>query len=77
MQSIVFNDFKSCIACALIVHHPDPKRPFFLEVDAYSIEVFAVLFQQSDGSKHLPCGFSLLNYTSGDCKLLAVKLSLE
>ncbi|KAI2646341.1 Transposon Tf2-9 polyprotein [Labeo rohita] len=80
-----FNDLRRRFTTAPILHHPDPDKPFVVEVDASSTGVGAVLSQrQGDPSKLFPCAYyshklSLAerNYDVGNRKLLAIKLALE
>ncbi|KAI2645110.1 Transposon Tf2-9 polyprotein [Labeo rohita] len=43
-----FNDLRQRFSTAPILHHPDPERPFVLEVDASSTGVGAVLSQRQE-----------------------------
>ncbi|KAI2658093.1 Transposon Tf2-6 polyprotein [Labeo rohita] len=68
-----------------ILHHPDPERPFIVEVDASSTGVGAVLSQrQGKPGKTFPCAYyshkltpAERNYDVGNRELLAIKLALE
>ncbi|KAK3526590.1 hypothetical protein QTP70_030730 [Hemibagrus guttatus] len=65
--------------------HPDPDKPFIVEVDASMTGVGAVLSQQQGNPSRLhPCAFfshklnpAERNYDIGNRELLAVKLALE
>ncbi|KAI2667413.1 Transposon Tf2-6 polyprotein [Labeo rohita] len=80
-----FNDLHQRFTTAPILHHPDPDRPFVVEVDASSTGVGAVLSQrQGEPSKMFPCTYfshklspAERNYDVGNRKLLAIKLVLE
>ncbi|KAG1925616.1 retrotransposable element [Pimephales promelas] len=80
-----FTFLKSAFTTAPLLHHPDPERPFVVEVDASTTGVGGVLSQYSDcSSKPSPCAFFLkkfspaeANYDIGNRELLAVKLALE
>ncbi|KAK3542410.1 hypothetical protein QTP86_025816 [Hemibagrus guttatus] len=70
---------------APLLIHPDPNKPFIVEVDASTTGVGAVLSQQQGNPSHLhPCAFfyrklnpAERNYDIGNRELLAVKLALE
>ncbi|KAK3530803.1 hypothetical protein QTP70_002830 [Hemibagrus guttatus] len=70
---------------APILCHPDPDRPFVVEVDASSSGLRAVLSQQhGDPRKVHPCAFysqklttAAVNYDVGNWELLAIKAALE
>ncbi|KAG1952338.1 hypothetical protein F2P79_010259 [Pimephales promelas] len=80
-----FTSLKSAFTTAPLLHHPDPERPFVVEVDASTTGVGGVLSQCSDcSSKPLPCAFfskkfspAEENYDIVNRELLAVKLALE
>ncbi|KAI2655842.1 Transposon Tf2-6 polyprotein [Labeo rohita] len=80
-----FNDLRQRFSTAPILHHPDPERPFVLEVDASSTGVGAVLSQrQGEPPKLFPCAYfshklnpAERNYDVGNRELLAIKLALE
>ncbi|KAK3525120.1 hypothetical protein QTP86_016571 [Hemibagrus guttatus] len=70
---------------APLLIHPDPDKPFVVEVDASTTGVGAVLSQQqgNPGCLH-PCAFfshklnlAERNYDIGNRELLAIKLALE
>ncbi|KAL0194363.1 hypothetical protein M9458_012659, partial [Cirrhinus mrigala] len=75
----------SIFSTAPLLHHPDPKRPFIVEVDTSTVRVGAVLSQGvSESSLLHPCAsFSRKlspaeqNYDVGNRELLAIKLALE
>ncbi|KAL0152980.1 hypothetical protein M9458_051733 [Cirrhinus mrigala] len=80
-----FNDLRLRFSTAPILHHPDPDKPFVVEVDASSTGVGAVLSQrQGDPPKLFPCAYfshklssAEKNYDVGNRELLAIKLALE
>ncbi|KAI2649902.1 Transposon Tf2-8 polyprotein [Labeo rohita] len=80
-----FDDLRQRFTTAPILHHPDPDRPFIVEVDASSTGVGAVLSQQhSEPAKMFPCAYfshklspAERNYDVGNRELLAIKLALE
>ncbi|KAI2647533.1 Transposon Tf2-6 polyprotein [Labeo rohita] len=80
-----FDDLRRRFTTAPILHHPDPERPFVVEVDASSTGVGAVLSQrQGDPAKMFPCAYyshkltpAERNYDVGNRELLAIKLALE
>ncbi len=80
-----FEALKKAFTCALLLIHPDPNRPFIVEVDASTTGVGAVLSQQQGTPAKLhPCAFfsrklSLAerNYDISNRELLAIKLALE
>lgn len=50
-----FNTLKHAFTIALTLHHPDPERPFNIEVDTFETVVGAVLSQQfADPPKLFP-----------------------
>ncbi|KAK3561116.1 hypothetical protein QTP86_028309, partial [Hemibagrus guttatus] len=80
-----FQRLKDCFTTAPILCHPDPDRPFVVEVDASSSGLGAVLSQQhgDPGKVHL-CAFysrklatAEVNYDMGNRELLAIKAALE
>ncbi|KAI2667005.1 Transposon Tf2-6 polyprotein [Labeo rohita] len=80
-----FHELRQRFTSAPILRHPDPQRPFIVEVDASSTGVGAVLSQrQGQPSKTFPCAFyshklspAERNYDVGNRELLAIKLALE
>ncbi|KAI2649283.1 Transposon Tf2-8 polyprotein [Labeo rohita] len=80
-----FDDLRQRFTTAPILHHPDPDRPFIVEVDASSTGVGAVLSQRhGEPSKMFPCAYfshklspAERNYDVGNRELLAIKLALE
>ncbi|KAI2665814.1 Transposon Tf2-9 polyprotein [Labeo rohita] len=80
-----FHDLHQRFSTAPILHHPDPDKPFVVEVDASSTGVGAVLSQrQEDPPKLFPCAYfshklssAERNYDVGNRELLAIKLALE
>ncbi|KAK3522785.1 hypothetical protein QTP86_034653 [Hemibagrus guttatus] len=80
-----FNTLKEAFTTAPLLVHPDPDRPFIVEVDASTTGVGPVLSQQQGTSSCLhPCAFfsskfnpAEVNYDIGNGELLVVKLALE
>ncbi|KAI2652628.1 Transposon Tf2-8 polyprotein [Labeo rohita] len=80
-----FQQLKTIFSTAPVLHHPDPERPFTVEVDASTIGVGAVLSQVvGDSSVLHPCAFfsrkltpAEQNYDIRNRELLAIKLALE
>ncbi|KAK3531899.1 hypothetical protein QTP70_034403, partial [Hemibagrus guttatus] len=80
-----FDTLKQAFTTAPLLVHPDPERPFVVEVDASTTGVGAVLSQQQGKPpRHHPCAFfsrklnpAEVNYDIGNRELLAVKLALE
>uniref|UniRef100_A0A3B4CC50 Gypsy retrotransposon integrase-like protein 1 n=1 Tax=Pygocentrus nattereri TaxID=42514 RepID=A0A3B4CC50_PYGNA len=80
-----FDALKLAFSTAPILKHPDPEKPFVVEVDASNTGVGAVLSQRSGIPLKLhPVAFfsrklspAERNYGIGDRELLAVKLALE
>ncbi len=80
-----FEALKKAFTCAPLLIHPDPSRPFIVEVDASTTGVGAVLSQQQGTpAKISPCAFfsrklspAERNYDIGNRELLAIKLALE
>ncbi|KAK3572801.1 hypothetical protein QTP86_007406 [Hemibagrus guttatus] len=77
----VFATLKRSFNIAPILRHPDPNRPFVLEVDASSCGVGTVLSQRhGTPSKLRPCAFNSrkltpaeANYDVGNKELLSIK----
>ncbi|KAL0190943.1 hypothetical protein M9458_013641, partial [Cirrhinus mrigala] len=80
-----YDELRLRFTTAPILHHPDPNLPFFVEVDASSTGVGAVLSQrQGQPLKTFPCAYfshklspAERNYDVGNRELLAIKLALE
>uniref|UniRef100_A0AAR2IV05 Reverse transcriptase n=1 Tax=Pygocentrus nattereri TaxID=42514 RepID=A0AAR2IV05_PYGNA len=80
-----FDALKLAFSTAPILKHPDPEKPFVVEVDASNTGVGAVLSQRSGIPLKLhPVAFfsrklspAERNYGIGDRELLAVKLAVE
>ncbi|KAL0163603.1 hypothetical protein M9458_039356, partial [Cirrhinus mrigala] len=80
-----FRQLKTTFSTAPVLQHPDPERPFTVEVDASTIGVGAVLSQAVGEPPVLhPCAFfsrkltpAEQNYDIGNRELLAIKLALE
>ncbi|KAL0187881.1 hypothetical protein M9458_014980, partial [Cirrhinus mrigala] len=69
---------------APVLIHPDPAKPFVVEVDASDVGVGAVLSQRGPDEKLHPCSFFSRKFNStqqrygvGDRELLAIKWALE
>ncbi|XP_073780218.1 uncharacterized protein [Danio rerio] len=79
------NQLKTCFTEAPILCHPDPTRPFIVEIDASNSGIGAILSQRSPTTNKLhPCAFysRKLNpaerkYDVGNRELLAMKAALE
>ncbi len=79
-----FEKLRTSFTQAPILVHPDPERPFIVEVDFSTTGVGAILSQQQGNPSRLhPCAFfsrklSLAerNYDIGNRELLAIKLAL-
>ncbi|KAK3516193.1 hypothetical protein QTP70_005692 [Hemibagrus guttatus] len=82
---VAFQQLKNSFTTAPILCHPDPDRPFVVEVDASSSGLRAVLSQQhADPGRVHPCAFysrklttAEVNYDVGNRELLAIKAELE
>ncbi|KAK3511976.1 hypothetical protein QTP70_027657 [Hemibagrus guttatus] len=62
-----FQQLKICFTTAPILRHPDPDRPFVVEVDASSSGLGAVLSQQhGDPGKLHPCAFYSRKLTAAE-----------
>ncbi|KAI2663508.1 Transposon Tf2-9 polyprotein [Labeo rohita] len=85
MVKKAFTDLRQRFTTAPILHHPDPNKPFLVEVDASSTGVGAVLSQrQGQPPKTYQCAYfshkltsAERNYDVGNRELLAIKLALE
>jgi len=83
--TLAFQSLKDSFTRALLLTHPDPNKPFIVEVDASTTEVGAVLSQQQGNLAHLhPCGYfskklspAEINYNIGNRELLAIKLAQD
>ena len=83
--STAFAKLKALFTTAPVLRHPDPTRPFVVEVDASKSGVGAVLSQrQGQPAKLFPCAFfskklspAERNYDIGKRELLAVKLAFQ
>jgi hypothetical protein len=67
-----------------VLTHPDPEKPFELEVDALDYATGAILFQQDKRGKPKPLGFHSktlskeeMNYDIYDKELMAVDRGLD
>ena len=68
---------KKAFTTAPVLTHPDPDKPFIVEVYASTNGVGAVLSQQQGRPLELyPCAFFSKNYDVGNRELLAIKLAL-
>ncbi|KAK3518378.1 hypothetical protein QTP86_003532 [Hemibagrus guttatus] len=84
-SGVRMDEKKQAFTTAPLLVHPDPERPFVVEVDASTTGVGAVLSQQQGKPLRLhPCAFfsrklnpAEANYDIGNRELLAVKLALE
>ncbi|KAK3554752.1 hypothetical protein QTP70_033447, partial [Hemibagrus guttatus] len=82
---VAFQRLKDCFTTAPILCHPDPDKPFVVEVDASSSGLGAVLSQRhGDPGKVHPCAFysrkltaAEVNYDVGNRELLAIKAALD
>ncbi|KAI4899208.1 hypothetical protein NFI96_032636 [Prochilodus magdalenae] len=80
-----FNELKERFTSAPILGHPDPSKPFVVEVDASNVGVGAVLSHRNgEPPKLRPVAFfshklssAERNYGIGDKALLAMKLAFE
>ncbi|KAI2645540.1 Transposon Tf2-9 polyprotein [Labeo rohita] len=84
-SSRAFHKLKTAFTSAPILVHPDPEKPFVVEVDASTTGVGAVLSQQQGNPPQLkPCAYfsqkltpAERNYDIGNRELLTIKLALE
>ncbi len=73
-----FHRLKDAFSSTPLLVHPDPDKPFIVEVDASTTGVGAVLSQQQGTPARLhPCALYDRNYDIGNRELLAIKLVLE
>ncbi|XDV35945.1 hypothetical protein PO909_005807 [Leuciscus waleckii] len=80
-----FQSLKYLFTSAPLLIHPDPNKPFIVEVDVSTTAVGAMLSQQQGNPACLhPCAFfskklspAEINYDIGNRELLAIKLALE
>ncbi|KAI2665208.1 Transposon Tf2-9 polyprotein [Labeo rohita] len=79
-----FNTLCHQFTTAPVLTHPDPLKPFVVEVDASDVGVGAVLSQRGPDEKLHPCSFFSRKFNStqqrygvGDHELLAIKWALE
>ncbi|KAI2653667.1 Transposon Tf2-9 polyprotein [Labeo rohita] len=80
-----FDELRERFTSAPILRHPDPNKPFIVEVDASNTGVGAILSQRhGDPAKIYPCAYfsrklspAERNYDVGNRELLAMKLALE
>ncbi len=82
---LALQELKTRFTSAPILHHPDPRTPFIVEVDASSTGIGAILSQrQGTPAKMFLCAFysrklssAERNYDVGNRELLAMKAALE
>ena len=80
-----FDGLKHRFSTAPVLVHPDPGRPFVVEVDASDTGVGAILSQRASDDRRLhPCAYfsrrltpAESRYDVGDRELLAVKMALD
>ncbi len=80
-----FETLKDAFTHAPVLVHPDPRKPFIVEVDASTTGVGSILSQQQGTPVQFhPCAFfsrklspEERNYDIGNRELLAIKLALE
>ncbi|KAL0147889.1 hypothetical protein M9458_056810 [Cirrhinus mrigala] len=83
--NLAMRTLRQAFTSAPLLVHPDPEKPFVVEVDASTSGVGAVLTQQQGTPPRLhPCAFfskklssAEQNYDIGNRELLAIKLALE
>ncbi len=83
--TLAMKTLQQAFTSAPLLVHPDPQKPFIVEVDASTSGVGAVLSQQQGNPPRLhPCAFfsrklssAEQNYDIGNRELLAIKLALE
>ncbi|KAI2653262.1 Transposon Tf2-6 polyprotein [Labeo rohita] len=79
-----FKTLCNLFTTAPVLTHPNPGKPFVVEVDASDVGVGAVLSQRGPDGKLHPCSFFSRKFNStqqrygvGDRELLAIKWALE
>ncbi len=80
-----FDQLREAFCTAPTLAHPDPQRPFIVEVDTSSVGVGAVLSKHhGEPPKLHPCAYfsrklspAEQNYDIGNRELLAIKFALE
>ncbi len=83
--TLAMKTLQQAFTSAPLLVHPDPQKPFIVEVDASTSGVGAVLSQQQGNPPRLhPCAFfsqklssAEQNYDIGNRELLAIKHALE
>lgn len=79
-----FEKVKELFCEAMVIHHPDPKKRYYLQCDASSYAIGAVLYQISEEREERLIGFASrtmkgaeLNYFTSEKELLAIVFALE
>ncbi|KAK3540332.1 hypothetical protein QTP70_029574, partial [Hemibagrus guttatus] len=79
-----FVQLKKCFTTAPILRHPDPSRPFIVEVDASSCRIGRCFPNDGNPGKMYPCAYfsqkltpAEVNYDVGIRELLSIKVALE
>ena len=57
-QNEVFNQIKETFLNTVILHHPDFKKPFFMNCDASDVSLGAALYQEDEKGQHLVISFA-------------------